>query len=124
MGQTPKELLAAVKKPGGAKKSKKGKKPRKPRFVSLADLQIYNANKRKYNLMREIERMEKKLARLIKRYQDGKMRTPGKQKLTEGKEIVKIILKPRHQGIKPDSIRYRRMLSHIQHLKNELQESV
>lgn len=99
------------------------KNPRKKRS-SRINIQEFNSSRREKNLRHEIRITEKKMDKLLKRNRLGKPATSSKKKIWDDthKNIVKVIELKKLQGFKPDSERHKKMLAHVNSLKEDLQK--
>jgi hypothetical protein len=77
----------------------------------------------KRNLKSEINKCEKKIDKLLKRYADNKKRKNCKRKIRDGEGgEKKTVLFIRLQGMKRDGEKHLRMLAYVESLKSRLSE--
>jgi len=111
--------------PVQTKVGKKGKRPRKHRFTDPLV-------KARNNVRTEIKTAEKHMAKLLRLHTEGRKCVKDWKKvrdadnnviyLDEGKSEAKTTKHTRLQGIRPEGKRHNGLKSHIQRLKNRLDE--
>ena len=97
-------------------------KNRRSKRGARVSIDQYNTERRERNIKHEIRLTEKKIDKLLKRNRSGKIRTPAKHLVRDGKDVVKVVSIPRKQGILPNGQRHQALLTHLKYLKGLLEK--